>query len=183
MDSRAKAYRNYVKERYDGDFGASVLIDDDKKTFFCECTGSETIASFDEIRVISNEFFSQNEIGQSLEGYLVHITFKGGNAGPVLSVLSNESFNEENGTSPEKELCNVTIRGFAGSGYKISQMKGHFESVRYLSLTNVALDSLVVLREIKDLEIIRLEYEYTKDDYELVQEELPNCKVIYDYEE
>ena len=182
MDKRARAYVNFVKERYDEKFGASVEINDEDKLFLCKCIGPDTISSFNEIRIITNEFFSSDEYGRGLIGYTIEIKAMGTENGPTFAILSNEGVDNKGVFYRDKDLVNVTIVGLAETVYRVSEMEDTFENTRCLYFAKVILDDVSVLCHMEQLERIILSNEYTEDDYARLSEALPNCEVLDEYE-
>lgn len=168
---------SYIEENYDGEFGASVVkIDDEQKEFVCDCGGPDTIQSYDRIRVLINEYLTSHPEFFLNKGYSITLYVKGGNAGPVMAVLTNKKLIHDVKSPLYDELSSMGIRD-VGLGCKISQIKGSCATLRAISLDSVDLDDLEVLQSLPLLESVELFHGYTKEDKKAVQNALPNCNV------
>lgn len=167
----------YVEENYAEKFGADVKIDDEKKGFVLNCSGPVTIESFDRIRVLINEFLSSHPEFFLNQGYSITVNVMGGNAGPVLAVISNRKVIRDEESPLYEELSSMWIVNYLESESKISQIEGSCTTLRAISLDSVMLDDLEALQGLPLLESVELLNGYTKEDVEEVQNALPNCKV------
>ena len=177
-EKRVHEMFRYIEENYDGEFGASVVkIDDEQKEFVCDCGGPDTIPSYDRIRVLINEYLTSHPEFFLNKGYSITVNVKGGNAGPVMAVLTNKKMIHDEESSLYDELSSMGIVNSAGLGNKISQIKGSCTTLRAICLDGVDLDDLEVLQSLPLLESIDLRNSYTKEDIIAVRNALPNCNV------
>ncbi len=177
-EKRVHEMLSYIEANYDGKFGASVVkIDDEQKEFVCDCGGPKTIQSFDRIRILINEYLTSHPEFFLNKGYSITVNVKGGNAGPVMAILTNRKVIRDEESSLYDELSSMWIVNSAGLGYKISQIKGSCTTLRAICLDGVDLDDLEVLHSLPLLESIDLINSYTKEDIIAVQNALPNCNV------
>lgn len=176
-EKRVHEMLSYIEENYDGKFSADVKIDDDEKTFILNCGGPKTIQSFDRLRVLINEFLLSHPEFFLNQEYSITVKVTGGDAGPVLAVLTNRKMIHDEKSPLYEEISNMWIENLPGLGFKISQIKGSCTTLCAISLDSVELDDLEALKSLPMLESVELYYGYTKEDKRAVQNALPSCNV------
>ena len=175
---RIKALTSTIQEEFGTMNMYRVEIDDEAKSFVLTYGGPNTIAEYDEIRVIINKFLLANPDCFLNDGYSIKIRIQGNRVGPVFAILSNEKkLDSESNDELYDDLGYMQIRNMSGVSAKTSQLKGHCTTLKTLSLKNVILDDLDVLKDLPQLESIELHGRYTEDDVQAIRDVLPDCKV------
>lgn len=167
----------------DEEFGTMSMyrmeIDDEAKSFVLAYGGPNTIAEYDKIRVIINNFLLENPDFFLNDGYSIEICIQGNHAGPVMLVLSNEK-KLDNGSDDALYVGLDYMKVYDMSDdIAISQMKGHCTTLKALLLDKVALDDLDALKDLPALESVELLDGYTEEDLQAIREALPNCEVTW----
>lgn len=175
---RIQALTSTIQEEFGTMSMYEVEIDDEAKSFVLTYGGPNTIAEYDEIRVIINNFLLANPDFFLNDGYSIKIIIQGNHAGPVFAILSNEkNYGNEKDDELYDNLSYMKILNMSGITAKLSQLKGHCTTLKTLALDNVILDDLDVLKDLPQLESIKLFYGYTLEDRQAIRDVLPDCKV------
>jgi len=175
---RTQALTNTIQEEFGTMNMYRVEIDDEAKSFVLAYGGPNTIAEYDEIRVIINNFLLANPDFFLNDGYSIEICIQGNHAGPVFAILSNEkNYGNESDDELYDSLGYMKILNMSGITAKTSQFKGHCTTLKALALDNVILDDLDVLKDLPQLESVKLFYGYTLEDRQAIRDALPNCEV------
>lgn len=175
---RIQALTSTIQEEFGTMSMYEVEIDDEAKSFVLTYGGPNTIAEYDEIRVIINNFLLANPDFFLNDGYSIKIIIQGNHVGPVFAVLSNEKkLDSESDDELYDDLGYMLIRNMSGITAKTSQIQGLCTTLKTLALENVILDDLDVLKDLPQLESIELHGGYTTEDLQPIRDALPNCEV------
>ena len=177
---RIEALTSTIQEEFGTMNMYRVEIDDEAKSFVLTYGGPNTIAEYDEIRVIINNFLLANPDCFLNDGYSIKIRIQGNRVGPVFAILSNEKkLDSESNDELYDNLSYMKILNMSGISAKTSQLKGHCSTLKTLALDYVILDDLEVLKDLPQLESIKLFYGYTLEDRQAIRDALPGCEVTW----
>ena len=156
------------------------IIDDEKKTFTMTYTGPETIAEFDQIREIINDFLAGNPDFFLNDSYSITIScnvyYGRRTSGSCMITNRKYPYDEKNDDLYENLACMEISNGYEGT-YEISQLEGHCTTLKAIALNGVPLNDVDVLKNLPELESVELISGYSNSEYYQLKLALPECEV------
>ena len=179
---RMRDFTSAVEDEF-GDLSIKdIWIDDEEKSFSMTYVGPETIAEFDQIREIINDYLLKNPDFFLNGSYSITVYF---DVDPRHIYYLNEGnmitnrkspFDDNNGELYEN-LAYMEFNNSYQSGYEISQIEGHCTTLKAIALIDISLVDLDILENLPALESVELLDGYTEEDLQAIREALPNCEV------
>lgn len=177
---RMRDFTNAIEEEFGELSIKDIAIDDEEKSFSITYTGPETIAEFDQIREMINDYLIENPDFFLHDGYSITVNFKTyiGRVNYVNSMITNKKnpFDEKNNELYEN-LSFMEIQNGPYSSYEISQLEGHCTTLKGIGLDGIKLNDLAVLKNLPALESVMLVSTYSGMNLRTVQATLPDFEV------
>ena len=179
---RMRDFTSAVEDEF-GDLSIKdIWIDDEEKSFSMTYVGPETIAEFDQIREIINDYLLKNPDFFLNGSYSITVYF---DVDPRHIYYLNEGnmitnrkspFDDNNGELYENLAFMEISNGYEGS-YEIPQIEGHCTTLKGIALDDIPLDDVEVLKNLPELESVQLISGYSNSERYQLQLALPECKV------
>lgn len=177
---RMRDFTNAIEEEFGELSIKDIAIDDEEKSFSITYTGPETIAEFDQIREMINDYLIENPDFFLNDGYSITVHFKTyiGRVNYVNSMITNKK-NPYDEKSDElyENLAFMEIQNGPYASYEISQLEGHCTTLKGLGLDGIKLKDLDVLKNLPVLESVMLVSTYSGMNLRTVQATLPDFEV------
>jgi|GEM_PF-1737816 len=177
---RMRDFTSAVEDEF-GDLSIKdIWIDDEEKIFSMTCAGPETIAEFDQIREIINDYLAGNPDYFLNDNYSITVSFYvyTGRLTSGNGMITNRKlpYDEKNDELYEN-LAFMEISNVYEGSYEIPQIEGHCTTLKAIALDDIPLDDVEVLKNLPELESVQLISGYSNSERYQLQLALPECKV------